>query len=51
MPHAYTSGSADTTLIRQDEVRTYRVAVTLADDNAARGLTAGATFTWGVAPI
>ena len=51
IPHAYTSGSADTTVIRQDEVRTYRVAVTLADDNAAQGLTAGATLTWGVAPI
>lgn len=51
IPHAYTGGSADTTVISQGEVRTYRVAVTLVDDDAAQGLTAGATFTWGIAPV
>jgi hypothetical protein len=27
------------------------VAVTLLDENAAQGLSAGATFTWGIAPV
>jgi hypothetical protein len=51
MPETFGNGSADTTVIHQDEVRTYRVAVTLLDENAAQGLTASATFTWGIAPV
>jgi hypothetical protein len=50
MPRTFESGSADTAVIHQDEARTYRVAVTLLDGNPAQGLTAGATFTWGIAP-
>jgi hypothetical protein len=51
MPRTFATGSADSAVIRHDEVRTYRVAVTLLDENAAQGLTAGATFTWGIAPV
>lgn len=50
MPRTFGNASVDPTVILQDETRTYRVAVTLLDDNSAQGLTAGATFTWGIAP-
>lgn len=39
-----TSGSAETW--SQDEAHSYRFVVTLADDNAAQGLTGDAAFTW-----
>jgi hypothetical protein len=51
MPATFGTGSVDTTIIHQNGVRTYRVAVTLLDENPAQGLTAGATFTWGIAPV
>ena len=47
LPTSLASGIVDPEAIGQGESRTYRITVTMMDENAAQGLEANATFSWG----
>ncbi len=49
MPSSFARGIVDPQILGHGESRTYRISVTLVDDDAAQGLGANATFSWGAA--
>lgn len=50
LPSSFDQGIVDPGILGHAESRTYRIFVTLMDDNTAQGLTADATFSWGAGP-